>query len=830
MQFSQWLICRNGALTGCLAIAILGWPGLQARAEDPELFALRQMVKADLGDAALRYIDARQKLASEDDIRALWTQRRAETLAQIGLYSSRPDEYARANDVCEEFTSNPNNRRRIPWLKWQQARGYFLRAQSDLAAYLAAPADKSRAQDVLAAVRRIVEDLEDLDADIASRLPIAARPVSRDEPLEAPIKQLHSLQVDTSLLKCESLWLRVQVYPPDSKDRIAAATLLTDTAQEVLDRTDASWPNREQLLTIYAAGQLQLAAARDGLTTLLRLSREGASDQTRSECARLAISHLCASDQPSRARALLSRIPDRQATKLLAEVEIRLAELASVPVEARQQRLSEIVTLGRSVRERFGAYWGNRADALLVRRDLGTSASGASAPPNTALDLLEVEAKQLLAAGQTAEAMRVLREGIQAEIAAENSGNALSLASRLATLMAAEQDYTAAAQLLAETTIHFAQSEEAPEKHALAVAFALRGFQGEPTDSARAAAEKLMFAQLEMWPSAPASSPVVDWFKEIMFAQNRAEEFLAALWAKAINASAASDSEAANDIVYQDLVTWMDAFCSLPVAQRTSAVDAAAESADGGPSRETFKATLAIAQLLADWPGERRRAERYRTAAKQFKSPASVNTHLQPMADLTEAVRRIEGIRGGDLSGFRQTKLSGSSSQTVAMTHATTVAMVEAIALRPVKERIAWAKAVDLTHESELALKEVASSTAQSAACRIAGWLESPKTALEQLTDLRKRFPRDAALILHLSGVAAEIGGNQIDVSDKLASILIQNTKPNSSLHLKGRWQRLLNFQARGDSAGARQEAEYFLAVSPPDDPVWLARFESIAN
>lgn len=827
------LVSKAFAWAGLLALSWLTHFGQNVRAEDPELLVLRDMVRGNLGDAALHYIDARLRLAQDDEMRALWTMRRAETLAQIGLFSSQSDKYEEAAEVCEVFVSDSSNRRRIPWMKWQQARGKFLQAQSELAAYLAAPANKSRSENVLIAVREIVQQLESLDQDITRRLPIAARPASREVPLEAPIKQLHNLQVDASLLKCEALWLRVQTYAPESKDRIAAATLLTDSAQAVLDRTDATWPNREQLLTIHAAGQLQLAASEKGLATLLRLSREGATERTRSECARLAISHLCSSGMPSRARALLPRIPDRQATRLLAEAEIRLAELADAPDDSREDRLREIVSLGRSVRQRFGDYWGNRADALLAGRSLGGGTT--VAPTSTATYLLEVEAKQLLAAGKRAEAIGVLAKGVEQETASGNSGSALRLAERAATLTAAEQDHIAAAKLLAETAIQFARSPEAAQKHALAVAFALRGLQTGPIEEVAVVAEQLMIEQLETWPNKQASTPVVDWLRQLMFAQDRSDEFFAAVWKKALAASAVQgpendNNDDAENIVAQDLVTWMDAFCSLPPAKRSAAVDAAAKLTGGTGASATFEATLAIAELLAGWPDDRRRVELFRTAAKTFAHFRSANTFVQTMIGLTEAVRRLEGIRDGDLRGFRQIKLSDASSQTVAMTQATAAAMVEAIALRPVSERVAWAKAVELTSDSAAALKDVPGPASIAAGCRIAGWLVNPQTALEQLTELRKEFPRDATLILHLSGVAAEIGEEQLDVSDKLASVLIQNTQPNSSLHLKGRWQRLLNQLARGDTAGAKQEAEYFLAVSPPKDTVWLRRFESVAK
>ena len=135
-------------------------------------------------------------------------------------------------------------------------------AQSEMAQYLAAPANVEPREKALVTIRDILTELEKLEDDLAQRQPLAARGGSQGDK-QAPSQQLAALAVDAGLLRCEALLLRTRLYPRGSEDRIASATEVDRQATAILQRTEPDWASRPQLQVAAATARLDLGQSEE---------------------------------------------------------------------------------------------------------------------------------------------------------------------------------------------------------------------------------------------------------------------------------------------------------------------------------------------------------------------------------------------------------------------------------------------------------------------------------------------------------------------------------------------------------------------------------------
>lgn len=803
----------------CLALLIVSCTSLTTQAiEDEETQTIRRMVDAGLNQVALDYIQARRQLAANDlDAQSKWVMRLAEYHALTAARAGNEQAWNSAATVLDQFLGEHSTNRRNPWLAWQRARCEFLQAQSELAARLAAPGNEARRDKVLSLVRATVGRLEELKRDITQRLQVAAQ--QRGEGAQASAKQLNQLQVDASLLICESVWLRVQLYPAGSKDRIAAATLLTATAEEVLTRTDGQWASRPQLEIVNAAGQLQQAGAATGLQTLRRLASEAPTSTLRTTAAQLAISHLTSVGEASLARSLLPAMDPVSPLASLAHMQVALTELDNLTESTRETQLTRIVSLAKDLRLQFGEYWGNRGDALLISSGASRSIGSTS---NTALDLLRVEVKQLIAAEKIDAAIEKLRGRIEIESAIENAAGALDLAGQTAALLHRQGASLDAANALAPVALQFATDARAAKQHRLALAYIQQALVKNPTDNAiHVTYESALRTQLTTWPTSEESNLPAEWLTIWLAGQQRTDELLQILWAKA---SAGTAESAAID-----LVRWLDAFGGVADTARALQADPNWATSDESEVAQMQSCVLAIAKLLADW-------QPTQTQTQLLKLTRSVSSSTE--SDATGTIQAMQAgieclaaVRNQDVSAAREAISNWQRTDLESgMLRALGVALVEAIDFTPVNQHGQWSKSTGMDRGWFSVLQEGKSTSVKAAGLRMQGWVDGPSTSIEGLESLRKQFPNDANVLLQLSLALAESGDNRLADSTRLAKIVIKNTKPGSPMNLLARWRWLENLRLGPQSGEAKSQAKYFLAVSPPTDPVWLRRFEAIAK
>ncbi|GAB5402301.1 MAG: hypothetical protein Aurels2KO_05320 [Aureliella sp.] len=806
-----------------LTLAVL-FPATVGHAiEDEEDRTIRAMVDAGLDRIAVDYIGARRRLADDLDTETKWVVRLSEFYAQSALRSADSGQWQRAVSVAEQFeTAHPDNRRQ-PWLQWQISRTDFLHAQSELAAHLAAPSNARRRDTVLKLVRQVLRRIDDMDRDITARRQVAARQQGGNGS-EASVKQLNQLQVDASLLLCEAVWLRTQLYPPGSKDRIAAATLLTDTARAVLTKTDATWPSRPQLEISNAAAQLQLSAAQEGLQTLRRLALAAPTEALRGTAAQLAIDYLCGKQSVSQARSLLGSIASGTPRAELAELQIALADLENKSAAARDSELKRIVNMASEIRLHHGEYWGNRADALLVGSGAADSASAAT---GTALDLLRVEVKQLIASGDVESAISKLQGRVELESSSGNERAALELASQTAALLHSQKESLQAARLLSKVAVDFAANDQAAKQHQLSLAYLQQALRSNATKELFAEYEDALRLQLATWPTSPDSVLPTQWLSVWLTGQKREEELLEVVWAKA---TAGSVDSAAGD-----LVRWLNVFAA---TSKQASTLRNAEAWPRSPVQDVERlqaGALAAAELLAIWPAPDQRSKLITAVAPLANVPNSADERSSEVFDALKAIHQsivcLDATRTRDLAFAKReaTKWKRESTPTNVL-RSVGVGIVDAIDFTPLRQHATWAEAVGTGATWSGILLEARAARYKAAGLRMQGWISGPSASIEGLERLREKVPSDATVLLHLSRTLAESGESRLDHSTRLAKVVIKNTAATSNVHLFARWRWLANLKEAGKGAKAASEAEYFLAVSPPNDPVWKDRFEAFSR
>lgn len=819
---------RSVVVIAVLLATGLWTPPAKAQVEDAESLTIGRMIEAGLPEAAISYALARRELAADDpEAQSRWTLRLMHSYGQAAIRQS--DQAATYWDLAQralaEFQQRHPQNRRLPWLQWQAARCDFLRAQADLAAYLAAPANAARRESILALVREILQQLSSLDQEIKLRLQTAAQEGLQGG-REAPADQLNQLSVDVALLRCETILVRSRLYAPESKDRIAAAAQLETEAQDVLSRTDRSWPSRQQLQIAHAAALLELGRSAEALQTLSELAMQGKSDSIRASAAQVAITYLCQIKAVSRAQAFLPALESSGPTRELALIQLALAELGDASPDSRDAVLKQVVAQAKQIGLRYGDYWHNRADALLVRAGGSSEASSAS---STALDLVRVEVKQLLAAGDTSAAIARLKQRQEIESQAGNGPVAIALATEAAALESRESQLLKAAETLQTAAEQFTSERSAADAHQLAIIYLQQSLAADIQNATlRRRYEAALLRQLQLWPDAAGSGPPADWLGQWLLGQGRRREFLQAL---SRQASQATEPSAVEAILWR----WLTELVSEPQGSKQIAAIADLREVDFGASPQRAQAAGLAANcgtLLCTWPSEGDRRAMLAELNSQAAALAPLWQADSPAwPELVTAIGMLEAVRSNDsAAAVRHNAAWAPAILSPKLRMAVGLAMLEAIDFTPASTHAEWAALLKFDPSWATLLQESQLPAWQAAGYRMLGWLGDAKQAIAGLEQLREKTPTDARILLQLAHALAEPSAGRLADSSRWAKRIVANTPPGTEPHIAARWRLIANLLVQGKQPEAGEQAQLFLAVSPPSDPIWRARFEALAK
>ncbi len=877
---------------GCVCFAwlwLLGASSLPAQS-DVEPRSIQAMCRAGLVDTAVDYVTARRELASDDPSRsALWTKHLMECHALAALYSETDSasHWEQCRHVYQSFVDLQPTNPRIPWLQWQVSRCDLLHAQSEMALYLAAPANQAPREQALGLIRKMLSELEQLDDDVARRQPRAAREGLQGA-AEAPAEQLNALAVDAGLLRCEALLLRTRLYPLQSADRIASATEVDQQAAAWLQRTIAASAIKEQLQVAQATARLELGDESSALRELERLASTASGETARQRAAIAAIENMTrlkddarnnASVEMSRARALLELLQADEAgpEAELASMHIALADLQRHSGGAKQAALQALLAQSLHIGAQYGDYWRSRSEALLVGA-MDVVVGDGTAPNHTtsdndastlAIDIVLVEVRQLLAADNAPAAIDKLLMLRDNQAAAGQGAGALRAATLAAALLQRAQSWAAAADALTSVSRQFAQLPTAAQAHRQAIFALSQALLPAPNDSQLSARySQLLEDQLVVWPDASATTETIPWLTAWKMRTGERNALASLLLQHAVTVDQIDDVRAtlnqttapANSapqpnaaritaIAEQSLLAWLGAVLNLEndndvaqqlaklhearLAGRFGRLETCAELVQQGAQVTALLATDAqLRQAVSQLPINTAQLD---SAQHQLALSIRWLMILREYQFLGERSRTLEipaaARLSADLAQWQPAQLPPTIREGLA--HALTRAIDET----PPQQHRQWAERLLLDDNWRELLLASPSPSSQALGYRWLVWSENPSQAVGKLTQLAQQQGRNGAGIeLQLASALTDIAtSNQAESqqallrSRQLLAKVIANTPSGSEWNWQARWRLIKNQLQQGEVEAARQSASLLLATQPPQAELWKARLESLA-
>lgn len=817
--------------------------------EDTEDRTVAAMCQAGLTTSAVEYVRARRDLVAQDPSQsAKWTMRLMECHAFAALHarSEAESHWQKCEQVLQEFVAAEPNNVRQPWLQWQSARCDLLHTQADVALYLAAPANTNPREQALARIRTMLTKLDALEAEIKRLQPLSAREGFAGNEL-APAEQLAKLTVDVGLLRCEALLLRMRLYAPGSPDRIATATDVDEKSATIFRRTEPDWPSRAQLQVAQAAARLDLGQTAEAFRTLEQISATASNRQARIRAATLAIEFLSTGVQAtgsedkqaaisaglSRGAALLALLKQDEPgpESELAEIQLSLAEAQQLTGSSKEAALSRLIAKSKQLGETFGDYWRSRAESLLVGSLSGSAINGGpSQDANVAFDLLLVEVRQLLGAGNTLGAIERLLQFRDNEAAAGRGTVAVKVASQAAALWQREAAWIPAVEATADVCRKFKEAPGAAEAHLQAVFSLSQALRDDSqNETLKQRYEELLTEQLKHWPNSPTADEAETWLASWLIASNRRSELANTYLQRAIDATDVA-------IAQRSLLNWMGEVIHLNdaagVAQQIAACSAARIAGRLQPVANRAEFVELAVNMITVWPTSAQQAEQLRALSRLESALAD-----SPWKEVGQSLRWLSTLRSrqpatsisADLLAWEPTRLPGTFRTGLSF------ALVAAIDETPVKEHVEWAQRLKLDEQWQALLLASTSPRCHARGYRLMAWSSDPAAALDGLRKLSEQAGRGGGELQlewanALADTLADAGNQRLEESSQLAKILIVNAPADSELHWGARWRLSKNQLLLGKATEARKAAQLLLATQPPTSEVWKLRFVDVAK
>lgn len=410
----------------------------------------------------------------EQNARAHWGELWMESVAdeQVQAYPSRVDETEIPREALlriDAFAELESDSPRHAWMIMKAAWCRWFVCRSVVAAYLATPARSALKEVALQEIRFALEQLEQVDT-LAGGLAVTNAPNSAGK--GAPnANEISALFVESKLLGCDLLVLRAYLYQDQSEERIACGTQMLSLLDEAEKRIG---------LEFRAQSQVDLARAKawgfsgQNVKVIEIVQEYFGSQGTRStgprnasiEVRQLLAATACEASRNLGDSALANRWLEAGGGWIAAPqlaLESLTLDLALL-TNGDDAGLQAVLSKKKLIAERFGAYWGQRADSVLVaKRGIapeGMSAIGEASPVTTAsLAILRTEVKQLLAGKQYALAIEKLRQAEGAAKGMDLEPEAIGFAMQIAALQGLQKHFQQSAEEFFRASVEYPKSE-----------------------------------------------------------------------------------------------------------------------------------------------------------------------------------------------------------------------------------------------------------------------------------------------------------------------------------------------------------------------------------
>lgn len=436
----------------------------------------------------------------------------------------RDELWSLADNVCAAFRERwPENPRRqlveVQAALVTLAHGEQLAEEAAASANAGHPADVTAALEYLRSASRRLQELT--DAVNQQLLERRMRPPARSAVDALTTDELDAMSRHLSLHVARSLSRLGMCYPARTADRDDALLQAVERLEGVAQQTDADvlvWDARVELArSLRELGRLQPAAEH-----ITAWSRDAAPPDAAARLAAEQVRVLLTAGQIEAAKRLAdqavaaTRDASVSGDLALARLEASIAAWQrESPARQKAQATSLTRQLG-AIRERFGAYWGRRAE-LLVGRALAAST------PDGSPDSLLLAAEHLYHTGRTDEAVAAYDRAAETFAKNQRSEDAFGVGMTAAAIERRAGRHAEAARRYRELALKHSLHARAAEAHQLAILSTADELRGAAPDERQLLADKyaaLLAEHLTRWPESPAAGDVRWWLGRLRAGRN----------------------------------------------------------------------------------------------------------------------------------------------------------------------------------------------------------------------------------------------------------------------------------------------------------------------
>lgn len=411
--------------------------------------------------------------------------------------------WGKIDELVQATRQSPTPADRTPWIVWQSLHANLLRAQAQMANYLANPLNTQARENALESIRLLDNRSEQLSKDISKRVEQLAS--SSTGASRRSIRDLQELSTETALLKCEAMLLRGQAYPYNSADTIAAGTEMEQSATSAASKMAEDWSGSSKLKLAIAASKWLQGNINEAMELIIPLLQSNDS-KVRHRALDLYVQCALASGQSDKAKTMIDQFRSTATSPELALAQLRLA-LSELPADSdaasvRQAAIEELLASRDAIGERFGNYWKRRAEALLSSVSKSTTTTSRPA----SLEIIRIEIRQLLDAKRFDEAIAKLIQQAAVFQKKTETDSAIQLLLQAAAISQKTLRWQPASELYRQASLLNPTHKDAAASHLMAIYCAEQELRNNSKNNASLKQFKdLLKEQLERFPDNSAS-------------------------------------------------------------------------------------------------------------------------------------------------------------------------------------------------------------------------------------------------------------------------------------------------------------------------------------